>query len=126
MRDSGSIRPAAPRSAARIAVLGGGAAGVLTAAALARRAEADRPIEIRVIERERCMGPGLAHGRADPEHVLNNTANRMSAYLDEPDHLLRWCAARGVVADRGSYLPRQVYGRYLSSVLGSAGAMPGA
>jgi len=126
MRDSGSIRPAAPRSAARIAVLGGGAAGVLTAAALARHAEADWPIEIRVVEREHCMGPGLAYGRADPEHVLNNTANRMSAYLDEPDHLLRWCAARGVVADRGSYLPRQVYGRYLSSVLGSAGAMPGA
>ena len=126
MRDSGSIRSADPRSAARIVVVGGGAAGVLTAAALAQRAGADRPVEIRVIERESCVGPGLAYGRAAPEHLLNNTANRMSAYRDDPDHLLRWCAARGVSADRGSFLPRPVYGRYLSSVLGNAGAMPGA
>ncbi len=48
-----------------------------------------------MIERETSCGPGLAYGNADPDHVLNNTANRMSAYEDDPDHLLRWCQSPG-------------------------------
>lgn len=124
MLDSRPIPLTGGRSPARIVVVGGGAAGVLTAAALARQADGGS-VEIRVIERESCCGPGLAYGKAEPAHLLNNTANRMSAYQDDPDHLLRWCAERGIAAERGSFLPRPTYGRYLSSVLGSAGETPG-
>jgi uncharacterized NAD(P)/FAD-binding protein YdhS len=122
----GPVRWAGDRSSLRVLVVGGGAAGVLTAAALARRAQPGRPLEIRMVERDDLFGPGLAYGRADPDHLVNNTANRMSAFQDDPDHLLRWCHARGVRAERGSYLPRPTYGRYLSSVLGAADESPGA
>jgi uncharacterized NAD(P)/FAD-binding protein YdhS len=98
----------------------------LATAALARRARPDQPVEIRVVEREDLIGPGLAYGKADPDHLVNNTANRMSAFHDDPDHLLRWCRERGIRADRGSFLPRPTYGRYLSSVLGATDAPPDA
>jgi uncharacterized NAD(P)/FAD-binding protein YdhS len=122
----GSVRSAGAPSSLRVLVVGGGAAGVLTAAALARRAQSGGPVEIRVVERDDIFGPGLAYGRADPDHLVNNTANRMSAFQDDPDHLLRWCRARGIRAERGSFVPRPTYGRYLASVLGASDESPGA
>jgi uncharacterized NAD(P)/FAD-binding protein YdhS len=101
----------------RVLVVGGGASGALTAANLLRAAGPGRAVDVRVIERESVIGPGLAYRTTDPRHLLNNYAARLSVFEQEPDHLLRWCAARGLRAEPQSFLPRQLYGRYLADVL---------
>ncbi len=109
----------------RVVVVGGGAAGVVTAAHLLRAATPDQPVDVRVIEKDATTGPGLAYRTSEPLHTLNNFAGRMSAIDDDPDHLLRWCAANDWPADPTSFLPRKLYGRYLSEVLDDAPVPPG-
>jgi uncharacterized NAD(P)/FAD-binding protein YdhS len=103
----------------RVLIVGGGASGALMAANLLRAAGPGRAVDVRVVERDSVIGPGLAYGTADPRHLLNNYAARLSVFEQEPDHLLRWCAARGFRAEPQSFLPRRLYGHYLADVLAS-------
>ena len=98
-------------------VIGGGAAGVICTAHLLRRADPDHPIDVTVIERSEAFGPGLAYRTTRPIHTLNNFAGRLSAIDGDPDHLLRWCRARGIPATPTTFLRRKVYGAYLTDVL---------
>ncbi len=109
----------------RVVIVGGGAAGVITAAQLLRNADSEHPVDVRIIERDAVMGPGLAYRTNHPLHTLNNFAARLSAVDGDPDHLLRWCADRDVPADPQSFLPREVYGRYLADVLDEVVVPPG-
>ena len=101
----------------RVLIVGGGAAGVITATHVLRAADAEHPVDVQVVEKDATMGPGLAYRTRHPQHTLNNFAGRMSAVDGDPDHLLRWCADRGLQADPTSFLQREVYGRYLAEVL---------
>lgn len=101
----------------RVLVVGGGAAGVITATHLLRSATEDRPVDVRLVEQGSTFGPGLAYATDHPLHTLNNFAGRLSAVDGDPDHLLRWCASRGVPATPTSFLARGTYGRYLADVL---------
>lgn len=109
----------------RVVVVGGGAAGVVTAVHLLRAAGPERPVDVRVIEKDAVMGPGLAYRTPHPLHTLNNFAGRLSAIEGNPDHLLRWCALRGTAASPTTFLQREVYGRYLADVLDEAPVPPG-
>lgn len=104
----------------RVVIVGGGAAGAITAAHLARVATPKSPLEVTLIERDGQVGPGLAYGTRHPLHALNNFAGRLSAYGDDPDHLLGWCATKGVEAGPQSFLPRSLYGRYLAALVDGA------
>jgi len=99
-----------------VAVIGGGAAGVLTAAAIARD-PAWRTVLLSPDERP---GRGVAYGTAEPWHLLNARAAAMSARSDDPHHLLRWCHERGLPADPATFLPRTWYGDYLADHFASA------
>jgi len=68
----------------RIAIIGGGASGVIAAANLARASCGDA--EIVLIERRRDVGRGLAYSTRQPDHLLNVRASNMSAFADDPDH----------------------------------------
>ena len=109
----------------RVVIVGGGAAGVITAAHLMEKADAEHPLDVRVIEQDSTMGPGLAYRTAHPLHTLNNFAGRLSAFDADPDHLLRWCHERGLPAEPTSFLPRELYGSYLAQVLDDADVPPG-
>ena len=98
-------------SPGRVLVVGGGAAGAMTVAALLRRAAADRtPVDITLVERSAAVGPGLAYGTTEPLLLLNNYAGAMSAVDDDPRHLVRWCVAEGLDVTDATFLPRATYG----------------
>lgn len=109
----------------RIAIVGGGASGTLTAAALLRNAR--RPVEILLIDRTGRHGRGLAYSTTRPAHVLNVIAGRMSALSSDPHHFVRWLRDREPTADAHTFAARGVYGGYLRDVLraAEASAAPG-
>ena len=103
-------------SAARAAVIGGGLSGTLQAIHLLREG-AERVL---LIERGRAPGRGVAYGTDRPEHLLNVPARRMSAFPDDPDHFVRWFAARGG-GTAEDFAPRMLYGDYVVELLEKAG-----
>ena len=100
----------------RVAIVGGGAAGVLAAIHLRRSAPT---AQITLIDRSGRPGAGAAYGTNDPTHLLNVPAHRMSAWPDDPDHFCRWLEHRAVTPVEG-FAPRLAYGRYLREQLATA------
>jgi uncharacterized NAD(P)/FAD-binding protein YdhS len=97
-----------------IAVVGGGASGVLSAIHLLR--DAPVPVRVVLIEPRAELGRGVAFGTDDPHHLLNVRASSLSALPEEPDHFAEW-AQRRFGSGRQSFLPRARYGEYLRSLL---------
>lgn len=109
-----------------LAVIGGGLSGTLVVVHLLRTAPAGTRVTL--IERKPPVGRGVAYGTECPEHLLNVPAGRMSAFADEPGHFVQWVRERqgrpGYPASVSSddFLPRKIYGDYISSVLTEARA----
>ncbi len=102
-----------------IAIVGGGASGTLAAVHLLRAAVGRQvPLRIALIDRLGRHGRGQAYATANPHHLLNAPAGRMSALAGHPDHLVGWAAGAGFPAP--DFLPRPVYGRYLRDLLADA------
>ena len=103
-----------------VAIIGGGFSGVMTAVNLARLAK--EPMRLTLIQAG-ALGRGVAYSTTRPEHLLNVAARNMSAFPDLPDHLLQWLRTRmdfDAVPDRElreKFIPRQIYGDYLRSLL---------
>lgn len=115
-----------PGPAPVIAIVGAGFSGTLLASQLLRQAQ--QPLRLLLIERSGRFGPGVAYGSHDPGHLLNVSAGAMSAWPEDPNHLLHWLDLnRAALADLlpravepSTFLPRQVYGLYLQSILEQA------
>src|ERR1700744_5698199 len=100
----------------RVAIVGGGAAGVLAAVHL-RRAMPDA--QITLIDASGRPGAGAGAGTDDPTPLLTGPARRMSAWPDDPDPFSRWLDERAVTPAE-SFAPRLAYGRYLQDQLAAA------
>lgn len=106
-----------------IAVLGGGFSGAMTAVNVARIS--DRPLHVVVVDDRGSVGRGVAYSVRRPEYLLNVAARNMSAFPDEPDHFLDWLRTRAEFEPlpeaelREQFVPRQVYGDYLRSIVGN-------
>jgi uncharacterized NAD(P)/FAD-binding protein YdhS len=108
-----------------IVIIGGGFSGSMLAVELARRAASN--ISIVLIERRPVPGRGVAYGTQFEGHLLNVRAKNMSAYADVPDHFVRWAQrhySSSVKPD--DFLPRAIYGQYISSQLREATTAGGA
>ena len=104
----------------RIAILGGGFSGIQTAVNLARIGETQP--QITIVNEHRPTGRGVAYGTRRIEHLLNVAARNMSAFPDQPDHLVNWLRTRSdfdLTPDndlRERFIPRMIYGDYLKSL----------
>jgi uncharacterized NAD(P)/FAD-binding protein YdhS len=99
-----------------VAVVGGGASGVLTAINLLA-ADTDRSLAVTIHEASGVVGRGIAYGTSDPRHLLNVRARHMSAFPDVPSDLLDWTARTGRDVDPLGFLPRMEYAAYLQDCL---------
>ncbi|MBD3885022.1 FAD/NAD(P)-binding protein [Phormidium tenue FACHB-886] len=111
-----------------IAIVGAGFSGSLVAANLLKTAT--RPLIIKLIERDHAIGKGVAYSTETDSHLLNVSAGNMSAFPDDPTHLLRWLTYnRSELAtflpdevNASTFIPRKIYGLYLQSILEEAEA----
>jgi len=107
-----------------IAIVGSGVSGSLTAVQLLRSAS-DR-LDIYLIERSGRFGRGVAYGTEEHTSLLNVPAGKMSAFPDDPKHFLRWLQTanfrteQGQAATETSFVPRNIYGRYIGELLDTA------
>ncbi len=107
--------PKRPDAARRVAIVGGGFSGLMTAIHLARAGH--RAI---LIEQRAQLGQGVAYGTRDPAHLLNVPAAKMSAFPDRPDDFAAYAAA-AIGAAPGDFVPRQLYGDYLAALAAEGG-----
>lgn len=98
---------------APVAIIGGGFAGTMLGAQLARRG-----IESLLIDGSDRLGRGTAFSTGQPVHLLNIPAERMSAWPEEPADFARLVEKRGGAAT--DYVERRIYGDYLGEILDRA------
>ncbi|MCW5768315.1 MAG: FAD/NAD(P)-binding protein [Phycisphaeraceae bacterium] len=97
-----------------IAIIGGGFSGLAAALHVSRRANGIcRMVLIDDAER---VGLGVAYRTTRPEHLLNVRAARMSALHHEPDHFVQWLRARKYPFGGDDFVPRAVFGAYLTEL----------
>jgi uncharacterized NAD(P)/FAD-binding protein YdhS len=108
----------------QIAIIGGGATGALLVLSLVRTLPPN-VADIVLIEPNDCVGRGVAYATTDPGHLLNVRVANMSAFVDQPEHLLHWLQHNGPahgVTDASAirFIPRKVYGTYIADMAGHA------
>lgn len=106
-----------------ILIVGGGFAGTVLAARLLRESHA-QPTCVILVERQEEIGRGLAYARHDFPYLLNVPAGQMSADPDHPTEFLEFANQQGVGATAEDFLPRSLYGDYLSAKLKAAARNP--
>ena len=95
---------------APVAIIGGGFSGTMLAAQLARRG-----IESLLVDGSGRIGRGTAYSTAQPAHLLNIPAERMSAWPEDLSDFAKFVEARG--ASGKDYVERRLYGAYLTDIL---------
>ena len=100
-------------------IVGGGLSGSLALIELLRKYTA--PISIAVLEESpHRLFKGKAYSADVSVQVLNVPADHMSAYWDQPLHLVQWLEARGLTYGASDFIPRQLYGSYLAETVHEA------
>src|SRR3954454_14657496 len=108
------------RRTPRVAVVGAGAAGSLTALHLARAARRrGTALDVVLVDPALHRARGTAFGTADPQHLLNVVAGGMSALPEDPGHFVAWRARQHpeLMTEPGVFAPRVEWGRYLDETL---------
>lgn len=102
-----------------VAIVGGGAAGVLVAIRLL--ADSVSRLRIAIIEPAAELARGAAYATTQAEHLLNVPVAGMSALVEDPQHFLRYLSASAAVGDdaglASTFVARRDYGRYLRDTL---------
>jgi uncharacterized NAD(P)/FAD-binding protein YdhS len=104
-----------------ITIIGGGFCGVVTLMQLVR--QADGPLSVTLVNKENPLARGIAFSSYNPRHLLNVAAGKMSAFPELPEHFTEWVLSKSEFSEYHLpslpelFLPRIIYGAYLSSAL---------
>lgn len=99
-----------------IVIVGGGFSGTVLAANLLRRPPVG-PTRLVLIERASEVGRGAAYAERAFPYLLNVPAGRMSANSSAPKEFLEFAQRRMPNVTGENFLPRALYGEYLSQLL---------
>lgn len=107
-----------------VIIVGGGFSGAMTAVHLLNDS---RAVDLRVVlvESRSQSGLGVAYSAPSPHHLLNVPAGRMSALPDVPGDFMTWLGAQNIPATPDSFVPRRLYGAYISEHLARAAGSAG-
>jgi uncharacterized NAD(P)/FAD-binding protein YdhS len=109
--------------AARIAIVGGGAAGAAVVGEFLRRGGA--ACELVWLTGRSAPGRGVAYATNNAMHLLNVRAANMGLFADDAGALLRFLEARCTPALPGDFLPRAAFGDYVEATLAQLRASGG-
>jgi uncharacterized NAD(P)/FAD-binding protein YdhS len=103
----------------RLAIIGGGFSGIMTVVQLLRM----RPtlaMDITLIEQRTGIAEGVAYSTTCPLHLLNVTADKMSAFEDDPDNFLQFAQDTSAPVGPKDFAPRLLYSAYLKHLFAAA------
>lgn len=101
----------------RVAIVGGGASGVIAAIHLLTEFGSD--VEILLFEPRERLGEGLAYSTPSHSLILNVPVDKMSATKD-PHHFKDWCTKYHPALNQSAdypFVPRALFADYLNSTL---------
>ena len=112
-----------------IAIIGAGASGIVSLYQIvdkfSRETPANQRLQIFLFDKSGIFGTGVAYSTPLASHLLNVRASGMSAVSGDPLHFWKWLESVApqinteypdLSIDKGTYVPRNVYGRYLTSL----------
>lgn len=102
-----------------ITIIGGGASGTLLAANLLKNAN-DLDLTVNIVEKRGKLGQGLAYSTPHLVHLLNVPAVKMGAFPDDIGDFHKWLTANGYGMAESDFVPRTIFGKYLTQVLSSS------
>lgn len=99
-----------------VVIVGGGAAGVAALVQLVQSLSAkQQKATILLVEKSKKTGEGLSYSTSEPDHILNLSADIMSAEPGKPDSFSQWLNRKNIVIET-QYPPRQLFGQYLQEL----------
>jgi len=98
-----------------ISIVGGGFCGCMLTLHLLRQSTSG--IKIHLIEKSKNLCRGVAYSTTFNFHLLNVNAGKMSAFQSDEDHFINWLNAHNHPYTSEDYVPRKLYGDYLSDLL---------
>jgi uncharacterized NAD(P)/FAD-binding protein YdhS len=111
----------------RIAIIGGGFAGAVTALKLIHASE--EPLHLIFFESTHELGRGIAYSTRNSDHLVNGPARLFGLYPDRAGHLTDWLSQHAAshgwqppqgVAFENSFPPRRLFGTYVQDTLETA------
>lgn len=100
-----------------ILIVGAGFSGVAVALNLLR---IDAQCRIILLDADATDGRGTAYGKCQSSMLLNVRADGMGLWPNEPGHFYDWLASQQLGYEAQDFVPRALYGNYLSQLLSAA------